>query len=108
VGKLQDKLAGLRAEMEIEESFKSFYGYCFDYAKEKDQKFLPPDIAIFLWELIVKDEKYGHTEAWCRFLQVPFFLALACAGFPPRLDLNSSLYSFRITHKIIFPETRGT
>ena len=61
----------LRAELEDEDRFKSFYGYCFDYAKEKDQKFLPPDIAIFLWELLLGSSgKYAHVTQWCRFLTV--------------------------------------
>ena len=71
ISKLQNKLGDLRAELEDEDSFKSFYGYCFDYAKEKDQKFLPPDIAIFLWELLLGNSgKYAHTTLWCRFLTV--------------------------------------
>lgn len=67
INELKDALVKL--EKEIEKSgYKKFYSFCFDFARESDKKLLDIEVAIGLWNTILKD-KFTHYDLWLKFLK---------------------------------------
>lgn len=59
----------VKLENEIHKSgYKKFYSYCFDLVKDSDKKLLDIEVAIGLWNTILKD-KFIHYDLWLKFLQ---------------------------------------
>jgi hypothetical protein len=50
IEKLKAKLPALRQELADEAKFKQVYEYCFDFSKELNQKSLPLETAVALWQ----------------------------------------------------------
>ena len=52
-----------------EKSFKELYQYTFTFGLDRDQRALPADMAIALWELVFNHRKLPLLQQWFNFLQ---------------------------------------
>jgi len=51
------------------ETFKEFYQWLFNFAKEnQDVKTIDAEVAIDMWNTVLKDQ-WPLTTQWCRFIQ---------------------------------------
>jgi hypothetical protein len=69
VEKLKIKLPHLESELRDNLSFKDFYQFTFNYAKNPCQKGLDLDMAIMYWNIVMQG-RFKFLNLWCRFLQV--------------------------------------
>ena len=65
------KLPHLESELRDNLSFKDFYQFTFNYAKNPCQKGLDLDMAITYWNIVMQG-RFKFLNLWCRFLQVSF------------------------------------
>lgn len=63
------KLPILEAELRDSFSFKDFYQFTFNYAKNPCQKGLDLDMAITYWNIVMRG-RFKFLNLWCRFLEV--------------------------------------
>ena len=52
-----------------EKSFKELYQYTFTFGLDRDQRALPADMAIALWQLVFTHRKLALLQKWFDFLQ---------------------------------------
>ncbi|EIE18950.1 DUF298-domain-containing protein [Coccomyxa subellipsoidea C-169] len=69
IKKLQQKLPGLRAELQDDKKFKEIYNYTYSFALDKGKKCMPQDTAISLWRLLFSVKPWPLLDAWCAFLE---------------------------------------
>jgi len=67
IPKLKDRLAGLRALIVEDQSFKEFYNFVFAYGKMETQKSLDLEMSIALWKLVLR-ERFIHLDLWISYL----------------------------------------
>jgi len=48
--------------------FQKFYKFVFDYLKE-DKRILPIEEAVLVWDMVLKDRKWGLYDVWIKFLK---------------------------------------
>jgi len=65
---LKERLNHMKNEINDETNFKDFYQYLFDYARQPNSKTLPPDFAIVIWKIVLKN-KFKHLNKWITFIQ---------------------------------------
>jgi len=68
IQKLKARLPAFRAEIVDTYSFKEFYAFIFDYGKPTTQKCLEMDVAIELWQLVLRD-RFRLLDLWVQYLQ---------------------------------------
>ncbi|KAK9766037.1 Scaffold-type E3 ligase, variant 2 [Basidiobolus ranarum] len=66
--KMKKIIPKLREELNDEEKFKQVYQFTFKFSRSENQKSLPLDIAILLWQLLLEG-RYDHLDVWIQFLQ---------------------------------------
>ena len=66
---MKNKLDDLRKELSDPTSFKEVYFFTFSFALEENQKSLPLDTALPLWQLLLTD-KFPLLDRWITFVQV--------------------------------------
>eukprot|EP00123_Amoebidium_parasiticum_P019615 comp27883_c0_seq1/m.47181 comp27883_c0_seq1/g.47181 ORF comp27883_c0_seq1/g.47181 comp27883_c0_seq1/m.47181 type:complete len:252 (-) comp27883_c0_seq1:61-816(-) len=65
---LKAKLKAAEAELSDENKFRSLYQYTFGFGKDPSQKGLIVDMAIPLWQLLLKD-RFVFLNQWLAFLK---------------------------------------
>ncbi|CAM9189823.1 unnamed protein product [Heterosigma akashiwo] len=65
---LRKSLPELREEISGP-SFKEFYMFCYDFGKEEGKKSLNHEMALALWDLIMKPRNYPLYETWVEFIK---------------------------------------
>ncbi|GAB5592657.1 hypothetical protein Unana1_07557 [Umbelopsis nana] len=65
---LKSKLLELEESLEDEKKFKDFYTFIFPFAKTKTQKSMDVDMAVVLWEMVLKD-RYAHVPLFIDFIR---------------------------------------
>uniref|UniRef100_A0A7S2V557 Defective in cullin neddylation protein n=1 Tax=Fibrocapsa japonica TaxID=94617 RepID=A0A7S2V557_9STRA len=66
---LKRKLPALRRSTDDFTSFKDFYAYCYDFARDEGKKSLGLDMALELWELVLRPRGYPLFQEWIDFLK---------------------------------------
>jgi hypothetical protein len=70
LGGLKQALPQLRDLFNNESSFEQIYNFAFPYMCEKGKKIMGLEQAISLWKQLFQGKHtWGHTVAWCLFLQ---------------------------------------
>jgi DCN1-like protein 1/2 len=64
---LKKKMDTIRAQLHDDRAFKEFYVFVFEYGKGPEKKVLDLELAIALWQLVLKG-KYKHLDLWVKFL----------------------------------------
>lgn len=67
--KLRRKCETLDKEVQDSTSFKDFYLFTFNFAKNPGQKSLELDMAIAYWNIVLRG-RFKFLDLWCSFLQV--------------------------------------
>jgi len=65
---LKSKLLDLEDTLQDEKQFKDFYTFIFSFAKTKSQKSMDVDMAVVLWEMVLKDQ-YAHVPLFIDFIR---------------------------------------
>lgn len=65
---IKGHLTQFRAELDKPQNFRNFYGFCFDYIREPDQKSMGSDLAVETWSLILVG-RFKLLEQWCAFVK---------------------------------------
>ncbi|BFZ06206.1 hypothetical protein BsWGS_09245 [Bradybaena similaris] len=68
IEKLRAKCNTLELEIRDSASFKDFYQFTFNYAKNPEQKGLDQDMAIAYWNIVLTG-RFKFLDLWCKFLQ---------------------------------------
>ncbi|CAM9962036.1 unnamed protein product, partial [Choristocarpus tenellus] len=68
---LRGKLGALRELVEDRrsETFREFYAYCFDYAKEASKKSIELDLCLSLWDVLLDSQDFPLLEDFPKFLR---------------------------------------
>ncbi|KAK9918420.1 hypothetical protein WJX75_004024 [Coccomyxa subellipsoidea] len=69
IRKLQQKLPGLRAELQDDKKFKEVYNFTYSFGLDKGKKCMPQDTAVALWRLLFSAKPWPLLDAWCEFLE---------------------------------------
>lgn len=67
MNELKKRMDSLKAQLHDERSFKEFYAFVFEYGRGPEKKVLDLELAIALWQLVLKD-RYVHLDLWVKFL----------------------------------------
>eukprot|EP01113_Clastostelium_recurvatum_P016720 TRINITY_DN1965_c0_g1_i1.p1 TRINITY_DN1965_c0_g1~~TRINITY_DN1965_c0_g1_i1.p1 ORF type:complete len:254 (-),score=70.29 TRINITY_DN1965_c0_g1_i1:89-850(-) len=73
--KLRERLPSLRAIISEDAAFREFYMFVFEYGKPPGQKSLPLEMAVELWQLVLKD-KFRFLEPWVTYIKEKHKLAI--------------------------------
>ncbi|KAG2177021.1 hypothetical protein INT43_007675 [Umbelopsis isabellina] len=65
---LKSKMPELEESLNDEKQFREFYTFTFPFAKTKTQKSMDVDMALVLWEMILK-ERYEHVPLFMDFIR---------------------------------------
>lgn len=65
------KLPVLETQLRDNTSFRDFYHFTFNYAKNPSQKGLDLDMAIAYWNIVMRG-RFKFLHLWCKFLEVSF------------------------------------
>lgn len=68
IDKLKSRLPSLQQEIENQATFKEFYQFTFNYAKNASQKSLDLDMAIAYWKIVLSG-RFRFLDLWIQFLQ---------------------------------------
>jgi DCN1-like protein 1/2 len=66
VEKMKAIVPTLREELSDAESFKNVYEFTFLFSREENQKSLPVELAVALWQLLLKG-RFQLLNEWCDF-----------------------------------------
>jgi len=67
--KMKAKAKELIKSLKNRETFKEFYQWLFNFAKEnQDLKTIDAEVAVDMWNTVMKDQ-WPLTSQWCRFIQ---------------------------------------
>ncbi|KAK9765849.1 Scaffold-type E3 ligase [Basidiobolus ranarum] len=66
--KMKGVIPKLRAELDDENKFREIYQFTFKFSRSENQKSLPLDIAVPLWQLLFEG-RYKHLDVWLQFVQ---------------------------------------
>lgn len=92
VDKLREKLPSLRAELNDEDAFRDLYMFMFDYGRPPQQKSLPLEVAIELWQLTL-GSRFKFINQWVEYLKVCMRACVVCASLalPPPLPSSTPI-----------------
>ncbi|KAI9282495.1 potentiating neddylation domain-containing protein [Umbelopsis sp. AD052] len=65
---LKAKIFDMEESLQDERQFKDFYVFVFPFAKTKTQKSMDVEMALALWEIVLKD-RYAHVPLFIDFIR---------------------------------------
>ncbi|KAI8576947.1 hypothetical protein K450DRAFT_254373 [Umbelopsis ramanniana AG] len=65
---LKAKIFDMEESLQDERQFKDFYSFVFPFAKTKTQKSMDVEVALALWEIVLKD-RYAHVPLFIDFIR---------------------------------------
>lgn len=68
LAQVKNKVPLWRKELDTPETFKKFYLYVFDYAKEKNARSIPVEYAVPYFKLVLAG-RYKYLNEWCEYLE---------------------------------------